>query len=128
MRTIKDKIDEHPQKGVHKVTCSCYLKYIGEIGRSLKVGIKEHEANICKQCIHTSALTEHLEKTRHHICLEETSMLARENHYYKRHFKEALEIIKHPKKLNRDGGFEVSKTWVPLIKHQNQNKLNRSKF
>ena len=122
MRTVKDKIDERREKGVYKVTCSCGLNYIGETGRSLKVRIKEHGADICNQRTRTSALVEHFEKSKHHICLEETSILARENHYYKRWFREALEIIKHPKNLNRDGGFEVSKNWIPLIKYQNKFK------
>ena len=102
MSTVKDKIEERQQKRVYKVTCSCVLNYIGETGWSLKVRMKEHRADIRNQCICTSALAEHSEKSRHHICLEETSMLARESHYYKRRFREALEIIKHPKNLNRD--------------------------
>ena len=124
MRTVKDKVDEHQQKGVYRVTCSCGLNYIGETGQSLKVRLKEHGADICNQHIRTSALPEHSEKSKHHICLEETSMIAKENHYNKRRFKEALEIIKHPNNLNRDSGFEVSKNCVPLIKFQNKPRLS----
>ena len=116
MRTVKDKADEQQHKGVYKVTCSCGLYYIGETDQSLKVRLKEHGADICNQRIHTSALAEHSEKSKHHIRLEDTSLIAKENHYYRRRFKEVLEIIKHPKNLNRDGGFEVSKSWVPLLK------------
>ena len=61
MRTVK--IDERQQKGVYKVTCSCGLNYIGETGRSLKVRMKEHDADIRNQRIRTSALAEHSEKT-----------------------------------------------------------------
>ena len=78
MRTVKDKVDDHEHKGVYKVTCSCGLNYIGEIGRSLKVRLKEHGADI-----HTSALVEHSEKSKHHICLEDSSFLAKENHHFK---------------------------------------------
>ena len=60
--------------------------------------MKEHGADIRNQRVHTLALAEHSEKTKHHICIAETSMLARENHYYKRRFREALEIIKQQKK------------------------------
>ena len=125
MRTIKDKADEHQHKGVYRVTCSCGLNYIGETGWSLKDRLKEHGDNICNQRICTSALAEHSENSKHHICLEETSMLAKENHYFKRRFREALEIIKHPNNFNRDGGFEVSKNWAPLIKFQNKPNLSR---
>ena len=128
MRTIKDKIDERQQKRVYKVTCSCGLNYIGETRESLKIRMKEHGDDIRNQSIHTSALAEHSKKTRHHMCLEETSILAKENQYYKRNFREALEIIKHPKNLNKDGRFEVSKKWVPLINCQNHRKLNISRL
>jgi hypothetical protein len=42
------------------------------------------------------------------VCLEDTKILAKEDHYYKRHIREALEIIKHPNNMNIYGGFEVS--------------------
>ena len=77
MRTVKDKVDEHQQKGVYNVTCSCGLNYIGEVGRSLKVRLKEHGADIRNQRIRTFALAEHSERSKHHICLEETSFLAK---------------------------------------------------
>ena len=125
MRTVKDKVEEHQRKGVYKVTCSCGLNYIGETGRSLKVRLREHGADIRNQRIHTSALAEHSERSKHHICLEEASLLAQENHYFKRRFREAIEIIKHPNNLNRDGGFEVSKSWVPLIKCLNKSNLSK---
>jgi hypothetical protein len=67
------------------------------------------------ECIHTSALAEHSLKTKHHVCLEDTKILAKEDHYYKRSFREALEIIKHPNNMNKDGGLEVSNNWLPLI-------------
>ena len=127
MRTVKDKVEEHQRKGVYKVTCSCGLNYIGETGRSLKVRLREHGADIRNQRSRISALAEHSERSKHHICLEETSLLAQENHYFKRRFREAIEIIKHPNNLNRDGGFEVSKSWVPLIKCLNKDKSNLSK-
>ena len=77
MRTVKDKVDEHQQKGVYRVTCSCGLNYIGETSRLLKVRLKEHGVDIRNQRIRTSALAEHSDKSKHHICLEETSMIAK---------------------------------------------------
>jgi hypothetical protein len=71
--------------------------------------------NIRNECMCTSALTKHSLKTKHHVCLEDTKILTKEDHYYKRHIKEAIEIIKHPNNMNRDGGLEVSSFWHPLI-------------
>ena len=39
----------------------------------------------------------------------------KEDHYFKIKFREALEIIKLPHNLNRDGGLEVSTSWLPSI-------------
>jgi hypothetical protein len=100
MRSVKDPIDQRQEKGVYKVSCSCGKSYIGETGRSFQIRIKEHEGDIKNKRIHTSALVEHSLKTKHHVCLEDTMILAKENHYYKRRFREALEIIKHPNNIN----------------------------
>jgi hypothetical protein len=64
------------------------------------------------------ALAEHSLKTKHHVFLEDTKILAKENHYYKRRIREAIEIIKHPNNINRDGGLEVRNNWLPLIIQQ----------
>jgi hypothetical protein len=115
MKSIKDPIDNRQEKGIYKVSCSCGKCYIVETRRSFQVRIKEHEANIRKEHTHTSALEKHSLKTKHHVCLEDTKILAKEGHYYKRRLREAIEIIKHPNNMNRDGGLEVSSFWHPLI-------------
>ena len=97
------------------MSCSCGKCYIGETGRSFQVRIKEHEEDIRKERTRTSALAEHSHKTKHHVFLEDTKILAKEDHYYKRCLIEALEIIKHPNNMNRDGGLEISNFWHPLI-------------
>jgi hypothetical protein len=64
----------------------------------------------------TSALAEHSLKTKHHIRLEDTRILAKEDHLLKRRIREAIEIIKNPDNLNRDNGLEISDSWIPLIR------------
>jgi hypothetical protein len=115
MKSVKDPIDHQQGKGIYKVSCSCGKCYIGETGRSFQIRIKEHATDIRNEHIRTSALAEHSLKTKHQVFLEETKILAKENHYYKRCLREALEIIKHPNNINRDGGLEVSNFWQPLI-------------
>jgi hypothetical protein len=41
--------------------------------------------------------------------------------------REAIEIIKHPNNLNRDGGLEISENWLPLI-HNRRNIGNFGKL
>ena len=62
----------------------------------------------------------HSIKTRHHVRLEDTKILAKENHLFKRRIREAIEIRKHPSNLNRDSGLELSENWLPLFHKKQQ--------
>ena len=54
-------------------------------------------------------------KVKHHICLEDASIIAREEQHQRRKIREALEILKLPCNLNRDSGLDISDSWLPLI-------------
>jgi hypothetical protein len=88
--------------------------------RSFQIRIKDHGADIKNERIRTSALAEHSLTTKHHVNLEYTTILTKENHLFKRCIREAIEIQKHPGNLNRDNGLELSEKWLPLI-HKNNN-------
>jgi predicted GIY-YIG superfamily endonuclease len=118
MRSVKDKLDQHNFKGVYRIDCSCGKCYIGETGRSFNTRIKEHSADIKNERTRTSALAEHSLTTKHHIRLEDTKILAKEDHLLKRRIREAIEIIKNPDNLNRDNGLEISESWIPLIRER----------
>jgi predicted GIY-YIG superfamily endonuclease len=118
MRSVKDKLDQHNFKGVYRIECSCGKCYIGETGRSFNTRIKEHSADIKNERTRTSALAEHSLTTKHHIRLEDTKILAKEDHLLKRRIREAIEIIKNPDNLNRDNGLEISESWIPLIRER----------
>ena len=115
MKFVKDSIDPKKLRGVYNIPCLCNISYIGETRWSFHTQIKEHEADMRIEQVCTSALAEHCAKTKHQICLENTKILAKENHYFKIKFREALKIIKHPDNLNRDGGLEVSANSLPSI-------------
>jgi hypothetical protein len=109
MRFVKDTTNQC--QGVYKVVFSYEKCYIGEARKSFHVRIKEHNEDNKNNHIHTYALTYHSLKTMHHVCLEYTNILAREDHYYKCRFREALEILKHPNTQTRDKGFDISGSW-----------------
>ena len=96
MRSVKDNINRQNLKVVYNIDCSCGKSYIGETGRSLKIRLKEHTTDIKNERSRKSALAEHSSKTKHHICLEEAKIIAREENYHKRKIKEAIEIMKFP--------------------------------
>ena len=78
MRSVKDNIDRHQLKGVYKIDCSYGKIHIGETGHSLQKRLKEHGANIKNERSRTSALAERSSKTKHQVCLENTSIIGRE--------------------------------------------------
>jgi len=52
--------------------------------------LKENGDDIKNECIHTSALAEHSLKTRHHVHEEDTKILSKKNHLFKRRITEAI--------------------------------------
>lgn len=90
MKIVKDKINNFQFKGVYKVDCSCGKCYIGEIGRSLKIRIKEHSADIKHERTRNSTLVEHAKYSKHQIFLRDTKILAKENKYYMHRMREAI--------------------------------------
>ena len=115
LKSVKGPIDPKHHKGVYMVPCSCGKSYIGETGRSILTSIQEHAADINHNRSKTSALAEHSSKTNHHICIEDSCVMAKIEHYHHRKFREAIEIQKHHDNLNRDDGWKISDNWIPTI-------------
>jgi len=63
----KGTVDPAKQDGVvYRIPCECGNVYIGETGRSMQERIKEHDRDIRLTRTHTSAVSEHANKTGHH--------------------------------------------------------------
>ena len=101
---MKDSIDSKDMKGVYIIPCSCGTPYIGETGRSINQRISENTTYLKHRRTKSSALAEHVEKTYHHVCIEEASVIARVSQFHHRKFREALEIEKRPININREDG------------------------
>ena len=91
-------------KGVYLIPCSCGTPYVGETGRSMRQRIREHVADIRHNRSHTSALVEHVEKSGHHVCIEDSKVIAKIHHFHHRKLREVIEIEQHAKNLNRVDG------------------------
>ena len=102
LRLAKDPINPKDMKGVYIIPCSCGTPYIGETGHSINQRISEQAADLKHRRTKSSALAEHVEKTKHHVCIEEASVIARVSQFHHRKFREALEIEKRPNNLNRE--------------------------
>jgi len=103
MCSVKDSISQGQLKGVYKIDCSCGKSYIGKTRHSLQKRLKENGASIKHERCRTSALAKFFSKTKHHLCLEDAKLIMKEEHYHRRKIREALEIMKHPHNINRDG-------------------------
>lgn len=89
-------------KCVYVIPCSYGTTYIDETGSSINQRILEHATDIKHGRSRSSALAEHVEKTKHQICIEEARVIARIYHFHHRKFREDLEIEKNFINMNRD--------------------------
>ena len=99
-------------KGVYLIPCSCGTPYIGETGRSIHQRISEHAADLRHGRTKSSALAEHVDKTKHHVCIEEAKVVAKVALFHHRKLREAIEIEKSPNNLNRDEGWKINRCWI----------------
>ena len=94
----------------------------------MKVKFKEHNAYLRFKRTKKYALVEHSWGIEHHVCLQDAKIIARIHHYRKRKVMESLKIELNPNNINRDEGWKLSETWLPLIHmiRNNQNINNKS--
>ncbi len=91
---------EHTSPGVYEISCrDCNQKYIGETFRSVKVRSKEHRSYVGKT--NDSAISQHVEKTGHHVNFEEAHLVYTQNNLIKRKIAEAL-LIKETKTVENN--------------------------
>ena len=124
--SLKSKLPTNPFKScstcgvIYKVTCSCYNKYIGETGRTMEEGIKEHQADVNNQksIEKITGLSQHLRESRRTSIWKEVEIIAKENNIVKQKFKESVAITQEKKGnlLNKKEERKViSDIWSAII-------------
>lgn len=115
MRSVKDRIPLQ-EAGVYQLDCECGSSYIGQTKRSIAERVKEHIADVKHKRSSRSAVAEHtLSGTNHFIHFDKVKVLAREDRFFPRMIREAIEIRRHPN-FNRDRGWNIATVWEPVLK------------
>lgn len=86
---------------------------MGETARSVGTRFKEHSRT--KGTL--TAVGEHTKLHQHNIGLDDVQVIAREDHFWKRKIREAIEIRVQQPTLNRDAGYELPAIYDDLLSH-----------
>lgn len=81
LRSSQYKVDSSNTKGVYLIPCSYGKPFIREMGHSIKHRIREQcSTNIRHNFSRSSTLVEHFVNRKHHICIENSYILANISH------------------------------------------------
>jgi hypothetical protein len=108
LRPVKD----HPglrTPGVYRIPCECGKVYIGQMGRSMDIRIKEHQRHLRLDHPDKSAVVEQSIDQGHRIQFHNASLLSTKTRYMDHIVKEAIEFELNRYNIKRDGGFCLSK-------------------
>jgi hypothetical protein len=102
---LKDKTPDEKKCGViYQLTCEqCDKQYVGETARAFGTRLKEHQRKKGPQ----TAVGEHLQNTGQNINEENNKIIAREDSFWPRKIREAIEIRIRSPTLNRDQGYNL---------------------
>ena len=103
--------------GVYRIGCnSCPKKYVGESERDIQIRIKEHEADVANKRIKTSPVADHMcSNIGHYLDANSYELLELEYRKFHRKFKEHLNIMNEPQKMNISNGMKISPFWTEAL-------------
>ena len=111
----KDKTPDSDKCGIiYKINCpDCEETYIGETGRAMHARLKEHKRTTGNTAL--TAVGEHIQHHKHNIEMEHVQIINREEHFWNRKIREAIEIKSQKPSLNRDTGYELAPIYDDLL-------------
>jgi hypothetical protein len=112
LHPVKDHLGLRTPR-VYRIPCECGRVYNGQTGSSVDIRLKEHQRHIRLEHPVKSAVADHSIDRGHHIQFHNSSILATKTKL-DRIVREAIEIVLRTYKVDRDGGFCLSKSWKSL--------------
>jgi hypothetical protein len=88
---------------------------VGQTGRTIEARLREHRRHVRLNQPKRSAVAEHSLTTYHRIDFDGVSKLRTATRYMDRLVREVIEIRLHHNNFNKDDGFNLSRTWCPII-------------
>ena len=111
---VKSRPDKERVKGVvYKIDCSCGSTYVGETGRTLDARVKEHKRAV-RMDHANNGIAVHTNSTLHDIRWDSAEVLEQESNWWKRRYKEALQIRAAKETMNLDAGIQLNPIWSTL--------------
>jgi hypothetical protein len=103
---------------IYQLECAgCPETYVGETARSFNTRLKEH----LKVKGSLTAVGEHIKSTGHKLAAEKSKVLVREDQFWPRKIREAIQIHIRKPGLNRDSGYHLP----PSTNHYSQMTSDR---
>ena len=109
----KDKTTDLQKCGVvYNITCpQCQHLYVGETGRTLATRTKDHTSHTSQP----TAVGDYCREHGHAINKNNVEVLAREEGWFKRKVREAIEIRTIQPTINRDQGFDLPAIYNEIL-------------
>ena len=109
----KDKTPDLQKCGVvYQVTCpQCQHLYVGETGRTLATRMKDHTSHNTQP----TAVGDHCREHGNVINKNNVEVLDREEGWFKRNVREAIEIKTLQPTINRDQGFDLPAIYSEIL-------------
>jgi hypothetical protein len=110
LRPVKDHLGLRT-RGVYRIPCECGRVYTGQTGRSVDIGLKEHQRHVRLEHPDKSAAAEHSIDQGHRIQVHNASILTTSARCMDLTVGEAIEAGLHPFNMNKEDSLRLSRLW-----------------